>query len=81
MGGQLSVMRGTRQRRWEQRVACGGGEVVAPRGPMVDGVEGEQLREGHQLLTMGGGVGGRRVGPRRAGRKYFNDVRDLVRNW
>ena len=34
---------------------------------MVDGVEGEQLRKGHQLQTMGGGVGGRRVGPRRGG--------------
>ena len=38
---------------------------------MVDGVEGERLRKGRQLRTMGGGVGGRRVRPRRAGRKYL----------
>ena len=40
---------------------------------MVDGVKGERLREGHQLWTMGGGMGGRRVRPRRAGRKYLLD--------
>ena len=52
-------------------------------GGEVDRVEGERLREGRRLRTMGGGGGGRRVWPRRAGRKYyFNDVRDfLVRIW
>ena len=50
---------------------CGGGEGAAPRGGMVDGVKREQLREGRQLGTMGSGVGGCRVRPRRAGRKYL----------
>ena len=48
----------------------GGGEGVAPMGGDVDQVEGERLREGRRLRTMGGGGGGRRVWPRRAGRKY-----------
>ena len=38
---------------------------------MVDGVEGERLRKGHQLRTMGDGMGGHRVRPRRAGQKYL----------
>jgi hypothetical protein len=50
-------------------VAMGCG--AAPRLSMVNGVEREQLREGCQLRTMSGGVGGRRVRPRWAGRKYL----------
>jgi hypothetical protein len=42
---------------------------------MVDGVEGERLREGRQLQRMGGSVGGRRVRPRRTGRKYLSRER------
>ncbi len=61
--------------RWCGRIGrcggCGGGEGAALRGAMVDGVKRERLREGRQLRTMGGGVGGRRVWPRRAGRKYL----------
>jgi hypothetical protein len=38
---------------------------------MVDGGERERLLEGRRLQTMGGGVGGRRVRPRWAGRKYL----------
>jgi hypothetical protein len=47
---------------------------------MVNGVKGEQLREGRQLHTMGGGVGGHRVRPRRVGRVFYGE-RDLVRIW
>jgi hypothetical protein len=51
---------------------CGDGGGVAPRVAMVDGVEErERLHEGCRLRTMSGGVGGRRVRPRWAGRKYY----------
>ena len=43
---------------------CGGEYEVAPRGPMVDGVKRERLREGRRLRTMGGGVGGGSFRPR-----------------
>ena len=68
------VRRGGRQ-QWCGRITrcggCGGGEGAALGGPMVDGVKRERLREGHQLQTMGGSMGGRRVWPRRAGWKYL----------
>jgi hypothetical protein len=47
------------RRQWCDRIrrcgGCGGGEGAALGGAMVDGVEGEQLRKGRQLQTMGGG--------------------------
>ncbi len=46
---------------------CGGGDGIAPRGQMVDEVEGERLRKGHQLRTMGGGGRGSPIRPRWAG--------------
>ena len=46
-------------------------DEAAPRGRMVDGVKREQLHKGRRLRTMGGDVGGRRVRPRWAGRKYL----------
>ena len=49
---------------------CGDGDGAAPRGGKDDRVKRERLHEGRRLLTMGGGGGGRRVWPRRAGRKY-----------
>jgi hypothetical protein len=68
------VRRGGRK-QWCGRITrcggCGGGEGAALRGPMVNGVKRERLREGHQLQTMGGIMGGRRVWPRRAGWKYL----------
>jgi hypothetical protein len=62
------------RRRWCRIGVCssvGGEGGSGAEGPMVDGVEGERLREGRRLRTIGGGGGGRRVWPRRAGRKYL----------
>ena len=38
---------------------------------MVDVVVRERLHEGHRLRTIGGGGGGRRIRPRRAGAEIF----------
>ncbi len=43
--------------------------------------EGERLRKGRQLRMMGGGVGGRRVRPRQAGRKYLWCALALAAGW